>query len=348
MRSSADADAAVHTPKVVLVTGVARELASRVARRLADDPTIERVIGVDLVAPKQPVGRVQFVRSDIRSPLVSRLIEQAQVDTVVHMGVIATPRDAGGRVVQKDINVLGTMQLLAACQKASGMRRLVVKSTAGIYGASPRDPTAFTESMTARAAPRSDFARDSLEVEGYVRGMSRRRPDVGVNLLRLAPVIGPTVRTVLTDYYSRSATGWPMLPMAWGREGRLQFVHEDDAVAACAHAVRAPAVGACNVAGEGVITSSQAAAMARAMPLPVPASLWGPARSILPLGAMKALTADYQAFLSYGRVLHTGRMRDELGFKPQHSTGEAFEDFLTSLRERDRSQKRNDFRQVGA
>ena len=133
----------------MLVTGVARDLAGRVARRLSDDPAIERVIGVDLVAPAHATGRAEFVRADIRSPMMARLLAQNEVDAVVHMGVIATPRDAGGRVVQKDINVLGTMQLLAACQRVPSMTRLVVKSTAGVYGSSPRDPGVFTEDVAA-------------------------------------------------------------------------------------------------------------------------------------------------------------------------------------------------------
>ena len=36
----------------------------------------------------------------------------------------------------KEINVIGTMQLLAACQKAPAVRKLVVKSTTAIYGSS--------------------------------------------------------------------------------------------------------------------------------------------------------------------------------------------------------------------
>ena len=42
----------------------------------------------------------------------------------------------------------------------------------------------FTEDMSAKRLPRSGYAKDVLEVEGYVRGFSRRRPDVAVTLLR--------------------------------------------------------------------------------------------------------------------------------------------------------------------
>ena len=53
--------------------------------------------------------------------MIGRIMAQAEVDTVVHMNVIATPKDTGGRVTQKEINVIGTMQLLAACQKSESV-----------------------------------------------------------------------------------------------------------------------------------------------------------------------------------------------------------------------------------
>ena len=150
--------------KVVLVTGVSRDLGRRFARALATDPDVDRVIGVDVVLPRDDIGDVSFVRADIRSPVIAKVIAKEDVDTVVHMSVIATPGSAGGRGTMKELNVIGTMQLLAACQKAPGLRHLVVKSTSTVYGASSRDPAMFTEDMeprrrrapaTPRTSPRS-------------------------------------------------------------------------------------------------------------------------------------------------------------------------------------------------
>ena len=125
----------------------------------------------------------------------------------------------------KELNVIGTMQLLAACQNAASVRRLVVKSSTAVYGASPRDPAVFTEATSAKAVPRSGYAKDCAEVEGYVRGFSRRRPDVTVTMFRFANFIGPTVETSLTRYLSL-----PVVPTALGFDPRLQLIHEDDAI----------------------------------------------------------------------------------------------------------------------
>ena len=103
--------------------------------------------------------------------------------------VIATPLGAGGRTAMKEINVIGTMQLLAACQKAPSMRKLVVKSTTAVYGSSPRDPALFTEDAEPRALPKSGYAKDAVEVKGYVRGLARRRTDLTVSVLRFANML---------------------------------------------------------------------------------------------------------------------------------------------------------------
>ena len=134
--------------RVVMVTGVARYLGARFARLLGDDPAVGRVVGVDAIPPTHDLGHCEFVRADIRNPVVAKVIAGAKVDTVVHMNVLATPLDAGGRAPQKEINVIGTMQLLAACQKSPGVERLVVKSSSRVYGSSPRDPAYFTASCT--------------------------------------------------------------------------------------------------------------------------------------------------------------------------------------------------------
>ena len=80
------------------------------------------MIGVDAVPPRGDIGDVSFVRADIRNPVIAKVIAKEDVDTVVHMSVIATPGSAGGRGTMKELNVIGTMQLLAACQQATGLR----------------------------------------------------------------------------------------------------------------------------------------------------------------------------------------------------------------------------------
>ena len=309
--------------RVVMVTGVSRYLGGRFTQLLQADPDISRVIGVDVVPPKADLGDAEFVRADIRNPVIGKVIAQAEVDTVVHMAVLATPLDAGGRAMMKEINVIGTMQLLAACQKAPSVRKLVVKSSTAVYGSSPRDPALFTEDLEPNAMARSGYAKDSVEVEGYVRGFARRRPDVGVTTLRFANFVGPAVQTPLTSYFSL-----PVVPTVLGFDPRLQFIHERDGLEVLWRSTLGDHDGTYNIAGDGVITLSQAIRRAGrpSVPLPQPAAP-GIGQALRRLGVAD-FSSEQIRFLSFGRVVDTSRMKEVLGFTPRYSTREAFDDFV--------------------
>ena len=310
--------------RVVMVTGVSRYLGGRFTQLLQADPDISRVIGVDVVPPKTDLGDAEFVRADIRNPVIGKVIAQAEVDTVVHMAVLATPLDAGGRAMMKEINVIGTMQLLAACQKAPSVRKLIVKSSTAVYGSSPRDPAMFTEDLEPNAMARTGYAKDSLEVEGYVRGFARRRPDVDVTTLRFANFVGHGVRTALSAYFSL-----PVVPTVLGFDPRLQFVHERDGLEVLWRTTLGDHPGTFNIAGDGVMTLSQAIRRAGRMSLPLPRPAAPYVGQVLRSLGVADFSSEQIRFLSYGRVVDTARMTDELGFVPRYTTREAFDDFVT-------------------
>lgn len=224
--------------KVVLVTGVARPLAGRFVRRIGRDPDVDRVVAVDAVTPEHDLGGAEFVRADIRQPTIARVLAQTSVDTVVHMDISGTPLGSGSRASVKETNVIGTMQLLGACQKSPKVSRLVVKSSTNVYGSAPRDPAVFTETTPPKSLPSGGFAKDTVEVEGYVRGFARRRPDVAVCVLRFANILGPSGDSPLASYFSL-----PVLPTVFGYDPRLQFVHEDDVIEALRIGMRRGAAG---------------------------------------------------------------------------------------------------------
>jgi UDP-glucose 4-epimerase len=315
--------------RVVLVTGVSRDVGSRFARRIAADPAVSRVIGVDVVPPRADLGPVSFVRADIRNPVIAKVIAGQDVDTVVHMSVHAAPepgQSGGSRTSMKEHNVIGSMQLLAACQRAPSLERLVVKSSSAAYGASSRDPAMFTEDMGAKRMPRSGYAKDVLEVEGYVRGFARRRPDVAVTMLRAANTVGAKVSSPLTDYFRL-----PVVPTVLGYDARLQLLHEEDLLGVLHHATLGGVHGTFNVAGDGVLMLSQAVRRLGKPTVPVPTFALGSLASFSRQVGVRGLSAELTAFLTFGRGVDTSRMRTVLGFEPAYSTAAAFWDFSRSV-----------------
>ncbi|MFB7914832.1 NAD-dependent epimerase/dehydratase family protein [Streptomyces sp. NPDC056061] len=317
--------------KVVLVTGAARKLGGRFVRRIQRDPEVDRVIAVDAVAPGHRLGDAQFVAADIRQPAIGRVLAEHAVDTVVHLDVSAKAvGTGGGRTAVKETNVIGTMQLLGACQKTPSVRRLVVKSSTNVYGSAPRDPAVFTENTPPKSLPGGGFAKDVVEVEGYVRGFARRRPDVAVCVLRFANILGPEADSPLADYLSL-----PVLPTVFGYDPRLQFVHEDDVVDVLGIASREPRRGTLNsgtfnIAGDGVLLLSQCARrLGRpTMPLLLPAVTW--VGQALRRAGMTDFSPEQIRLLTHGRVVSTVQMRETLGFDPEFTTAETFAQFALS------------------
>lgn len=316
---------------MVLVTGCSRYLGAHVARRIAAAPSVRRVIAVDTELPSadtfgdnrpHEVG-VELVRADIRNPLIAKLIASAEVDTVVHAALSANPSRPGGRTALKESNVLGSMQLLAACQGAPTVRRVVVKSTTAVYGSTPRDPAMFTEQMEPRALAGGGYAKDAAEVEGYVRGLTRRRPDVAVTVLRYADLVGPEVDTALTRYFAP-----PVVPTVFGHDARLQVLHETDAVAVALLACTSAVSGTYNVAADGVIMLSQAVRRAGRVAVPVPRQLTGTVARFVRGARMVDFTSEQVAFLNFGRVVDTSAVAAELGFRARWTTSQAFDDFV--------------------
>lgn len=310
----------------VLVTGVSRHIGARLASVLAADPDITRVIGVDTAPPPSyDLGRTEFVRVDPRSPDIAQVIAAADIDTVVHMSLVSAPTKGAGRSSMKEHNVIGTMQLLAACQRSETVSRVVVRSTTAVYGSSPHDPAMFTEDTEPHEPPMHGYAKDACEVEGYVRGFARRRPDVTVSTLRFANFMGPGVDSPLTRYFLQ-----PVLPTVFGFDPRLQFVHEDDAVEVLRRMAMEDHNGTFNVAGDGVMLLSQCVRRAGKPTIPVPS----PAFRILGELARNIGRVDFSpeqlALMSHGRAVDTARLAAELGWKPKYSTAAAFDDFIRS------------------
>jgi UDP-glucose 4-epimerase len=310
------------TKRVVLVTGVSRDLGAQFARSLAANNDVE-VVGLDVIRPRHDLGAADFVRADIRNPVIAKVIATRGVETVVHLAMVATPGSAGGRSSMKEINVIGTMQLLAACQRAETFRKLVVQSSISVYGASPRDPAKFTEDMSPRAQPRTGFGKDSLEVESYVRGLARRRPDVVVTTLRMANLMGAGVDSQVTRYLSL-----PVVPRVMGFDARLQFLHPSDAVAALLLVTHRDVPGTFNVAAPDIVTLSQVLRKLGRPTVGVPRSAAPLVATLVRQARLVDFSADQIEALTYGRGMDTSRFTSQTGFVPKYTSLAALQEFV--------------------
>lgn len=311
----------------VLITGIASDLAGSLARALEQRDDVEYLAGVDVREPRHDLRRTEFVRADLRNPLVARVITATDVDTVVHLAVVPAPGVAGGRSRMKEQNVIGTMQLLAACQKAKALRKLVVRSSTAVYGSDYTNQALFTEDATPTSPSKSGFAKDVTEVEGYARTFGRRRREVKVTILRFANFIGGQMDSLFARYFSL-----PLVPTALGYDPRLQFCHPDDAITVLERAAVEDRSGIFNVAGRGILYLSQAIRLAGRIAAPIPLPFVSMAGSLIKRTGRLDFSPEQLKVLQFGRIADITRLVEEFGYNPRYTTREAFADYVARRR----------------
>jgi UDP-glucose 4-epimerase len=310
----------------VLITGVGSHVGASLARRLERDPDFEYVAGLDTRKPAQSLERTELMEADIRNPVISKLIPQAKVDTIVHNQIVRRASPGMSARAMHDINVIGSLQLLAACEKSDSIETIVIRGSAGVYGAEPHAPQFFNEAMTRLFPLRTRFQRDVAEIENYFETYARRHAGVTFTMLRYQPAIGPSLDTQTTRYLSL-----PLVPTYLGFDPRIQLVHEEDALEALVAAVRRPVRGAVNVAGEGTIGLTRMVRLCGRPTVPLVPGLFGGAAGVAKRLGLLDFSEDFQRLLRYGRAVDTTRLVNEVGFQPRYSTAAAVQDYAAKI-----------------
>ncbi len=300
----------------VLVTGISTYWGGRLAQALERFPEVEAIIGVADSEPQVELERTEYVKVGAQHALLRRVVEAAEIDTVVDTRLVVDTKATSSAKAHEN-NVIGTMNILAACSAAdSPVRKVVFKSSTHFYGCEQDDPAFFDETMNRPHTPRTPIERDIVEAEASLNEFAERSPGVAVTVLRFANVLGPSVRTSHIDLFSL-----PAVPMILGFDPRYQFVHEDDVVHALEHAVRHRLPGLFNVAGDGVLALSEVAGLLGKRYAPV-LPPWGTgiaAAAARRLGVRIPPEAMNQ--LRYGRGVDNRRFK-AVGFHYQHTSRE--------------------------
>ena len=174
--------------------------------------------------------------------------------------------------------------------------------------------------------PSGGFAKDSLDIEGYVRAFARRRPDVDVAVLRFTNFIGPRIDSLLTGFFRM-----PVVPTALGYDARVQLLHEDDALAVLTRATTGDFVGTVNVGGEGTLLLSQAIRRLGRVEVPLPSPALGSVGRLSRRFGFVDYSPEQMRFLNFGRVVDTTVLREEFGYTPRYTTEAALADYARTV-----------------
>jgi UDP-glucose 4-epimerase len=310
----------------VLITGIGSFWGGRVAQALEQDDDVEMIVGLGDEAPQVPLERTEYVRADQSYSILSRIVRATQVDTILHTFLVVDSTRMSGRQLH-EVNVIGTMNLLAAAGASdSSVRTVVVKSSTLVYGSSYQDPTWFREESQRVNPPATRVERSLLEVEGYLRDFAEDNPHVAVSLLRFANVLGTDIVTPITK-----ALQLPLTPCVLGFDPLLQFVHEVDVVRSIEYVMSNQVPGAYNVAGDGKLPWSEVAAICGQRLVPLPPVFTDAAAAPLAALGVVDLPPELLGLLRSGRGVDNRRLK-ATGFEYRYTSAGAVESFAEASR----------------
>lgn len=249
----------------VAITGISGNLGRALAQLLHKS---ERVVGIDRRPfPGKPKD-MEIHQLDIRKKKTEEVFKRGNVKALIHMGIMHDPRMSPAD--HHTFNVMGTRNVLESCARF-GVKKVVVLSSADVYGPSPDNSNFLTEDAPLMASQRFSDVRDLIEVDMYAQNFIWRHPEVETVILRPVHIVGPHIRNAPSTYLR--------LPRPWmlaGFDPIVQLIHQQDACRAMQAALKPGVRGVFNIVGPGELPLSACFQELGRRPIPIPHPLARP------------------------------------------------------------------------
>ena len=298
---------------VVAVTGAAGGIGHALTVRLAASPRVKKVVAID--GHRGDIAGVTWRVADVRDPaLAGRL---AGVDVVVHADFDLAPEADTRR--RRSFNVRGAQTVLTSAA-AGRVGRVVLVTSAMVYGARPDNPVPLPEDAALAADADSSVAGDLLEIEQLARRSPRANPGMAVTVVRPAALVGVgpyAVDTLVTRHFEA-----PRLLTVKGCAPRWQFCHVDDLTSALEFAIGSGVDGAFAVGCDGWLEQQEVEQISGLKSIELPARLtFGTAQRLHRLGVTPAPAMDLR-YVVYPWVVDCAALR-AAGWRPRFDNAAA-------------------------
>lgn len=299
----------------VVVTGAASALGQRVCALLAEDPTVDRVLGLDLRSPVEVPAGVEVRPVDLATADLKPLLEGAEA--VIHLASVFGP-SMDGPEIEAGVEVTAARRVLDAAG-ATAVACLVIRSSATVYGAWANNPVPITEDAPTRPCPDLTYAVHEGEVERLALEWREAHPDATVCLLRPCPVVGDGSAAWLARALDRASK----LVAASADDPPMQYLHVDDLAAAVDVARRQRLDGPVNVAPDGWLTGTERRALDPAPRLRLPDRFVSEVASWRWRLRLAPIPPGILAYVRHPWVVANDRLRSA-GWSPTFSNEEAY------------------------
>jgi UDP-glucose 4-epimerase len=310
-KRAAESAAAPAPPLPVLVTGICGRLGRRLARALHRE---RKVIGIDRRPFEGRPKDVEHYPIDIRKKKTQDVFRQHKFAAVVHPGIMHDPRVS--QVEHHTWNVAGFQRLLEYVAQYS-VPKLVVLSSANVYGPRPENAQFLAEEAPLLGGAAFSEIRDLIEVDMLAQSFFWKRPETETIILRPAHIVGG-VRNAPSNYLRL-----PMIPTLMGFDPMVQVVHQDDVIGAIERALLPGVRGIFNLAGPPPLPLSRLIALTGRPSMPIPHFLATSLVQRLWRFGATSFPAPELDHIRYVCMVDDRRARDLLGYSPQRSAEDA-------------------------
>ena len=317
----------------VVVTGATGNVGTAVLRALSADAAVDSILGLARRRPTLELDKVEWAEADVTEGDLARHFKDA--DAVVHLAWLIQP--SRNERETRAVNVDGSARVLAAVA-AAGVRSLVYASSVGAYSPGPKDRRVAEDWATGGVAT-SFYSRHKAEVERLLDAFEHEHPEVRVVRLRPGLIFQRSAATEIRRLFAG-----PLLPRSLVRPGLIpvlpvpvdlafQAVHSDDVAQAYRLAVlNEDARGAYNVAAEPVLDGRELGRLLGARPVRVPARALRAAAALTWRLRLQPTEPGWLDMALAVPLMDTSRAREELGWAPKHSSGDALLELIEGMR----------------
>jgi UDP-glucose 4-epimerase len=303
-----------------LITGGSGYIGNRLAEVLGARDETEKIVNVDVKPPPGTPPKTEFIQGDVRdSSAIRALLEQNQIDAVLHLAFLLNPiRD---EAEMYDIDVNGTEAVLRAASEA-GTPQVLVTTSVTAYGAWPDNPNPISEDWPVRGVKDFSYARDKAEADRLCQLWAVQHADRVMTIVRPAIVFGPGV----DNFIIRGWTKARFMPLIDGYEAHLQLVHNDDVADALILLIDKKAAGAWNVAADGTLPMKETAEMIGLKTKPMSLEKLKKQAKFawrLHIPGVEA-PPGYVDFAAHDWVVSNDKLKS-LGWQPKYDTRETYE-----------------------
>jgi UDP-glucose 4-epimerase len=304
-------------PRTVLVTGISGNLGRALAKLLH---TEAHVVGIDRRPFQGKPKDIDHYQVDLRKARVEEAFRRHRVEALIHLGIMHDPRMPFTEA--HSFNVLGTHKILDLCVR-HGVKKVVVLSSANVYGPRPDNSNFLPEETPLMAADRYSDVRDLIELDMYVQSFTWKHPAVETVILRPVNIVGPTVRNAPSNFLRLEV---PLTVM--GFDPMLQLIHEEDVCRALVLALRPGLRGVFNVTGPGEVPLSAVLRELGRRPVPVPHLLIRPFLKRAFETRLTGFPPEEVDHIQYLCVVDGSRFSREAGWAPKYTLRETIRSVL--------------------